>query len=252
MAFHTAVGYCTGVIPITERHGVTSKVTGIITCELAYVATKVFDGVDEQFNNVLIAVSKRTGILDGNLVVVGSLEQASCPIGIILAISTHEVGICGCIIFDLSASSILGIGLNLGEQSFLQALYFIIHAFFFVAIAIVIPSRSLRLTDVLEATFSQDAIAMAQSALLNLYLESMRIVAADTGIVTIYMRMFGIIDLAFVLISTFDLCAVKRGGSGVVMDIAETELDIVALIILDGSDNCIGIRYIELCYLRID
>src|SRR5215207_5310095 len=172
MALHAAIGHFTLGIPITERHGVARKVTGIIACELAYITTEVFDGVVKQLNNIFVTMGKGTWILDGYLVVISSLEQASGPVRVILAIGAHEVGICGCIVLNFSASGILGIGLNLGKQSFLQALHFIVHAFFFIAIAIVIPGRCLRFPNVLEATFGQNSITVADSTLLNLYLKS--------------------------------------------------------------------------------
>src|ERR1041385_5263982 len=138
MTLHTAIRDRTGVIPIAEWHRIASKVTGIVASKFAYIAAKILDRIIEQLDNIFIAVRERTGILNGALVIVGSFEKASRPIWIGFAISAHEIWISGCIVLNLGASCVLGIFLNLSQQSFLQALNLIEHAFFFIAIPVII------------------------------------------------------------------------------------------------------------------
>jgi hypothetical protein len=59
----TGKRYYAGFIPIAEWHGVASEVTRIIAGELTHVTTKIFDGVVQQLDNILVAMGKRAGIL---------------------------------------------------------------------------------------------------------------------------------------------------------------------------------------------
>jgi hypothetical protein len=98
----------------------------------------------------------------------------------------------------------------------------------------------------------QNAIAMAQRTLFHFHLERVGIVTADTGVVAIYVSMLGIVDLAIILIATFDLRPIEGRCGGIVVDIAETKRDILASIVLDWGNDDIHIFDFEACDLRID
>src|SRR5512133_3884005 len=77
-------------VPVAPGSGSTVEVTSVFASQLGHVglglqfgsSVQVFSRVIEQLDDVLAAVSKRTRVLEGNLVVVGSLQQASSPISI--------------------------------------------------------------------------------------------------------------------------------------------------------------------------
>ena len=79
----------------------------------------------------------------------------------------------------------------------------------------------------------------------------MRVVTADAGVITIHMHVFGIIEFAFILIATLNLCPIECSSGGIVMDIAESEGNILALLIFDRGNNSIRISNGEFIDLGI-
>src|SRR5215212_6807859 len=79
----------------------------------------------------------------------------------------------------------------------------------------------------------------------------MRIVTTNTGVITFYMRMFGVVNLAIIFISALDLGSVECCSGSIIMDVAEAEFNVIALIILDRGNNGIRVFSFELCDLRI-
>ena len=128
--------------------------------KLGDVSAEILDGVVQELEHVLGIVGKRTRILDGILIVVGSLQQARRP-GVVanqalvgrirLAILVRideEVGIGGCIVHDRRAA-LLGICLDGGIQRLAEAVDLGIDAFGHIAIAIPIGGVG-RGTDLLQ------------------------------------------------------------------------------------------------------
>jgi len=73
----------------------------------------------------------------------------------------------------------------------------------------------------------------------------MRIVASDAGVIAVNVHVLGVVYLAFVLITALDFGAIERGSRSKVVDIAESEGNILALVIFDRGNNSIRIFNLE-------
>ena len=93
---------------------------------------------------------------------------------------------------------------------------------------------------------------MTERALLDLDLKGMGIVTAGAGSITIDVSILGVVGLAFILIPALGHTTVEGGSSGVVMDIAEAETNIITLIIFDGGNNDIHVGHCEFFDLRVN
>ena len=104
MALGATARHCTFFIPVAECFFRAGKVTGIDAVQGRHVnrlgerGVQVLDRVVQQLDDVLATVGIGAGVLDGGLIVVGSLQQARCP------------GIKRCL--RLSSISAVGIGVE--------------------------------------------------------------------------------------------------------------------------------------------
>ena len=199
VALGAASWHNTGAIavPVAEGLGVAGKVTGIIARQLGHInrlggfSVQVVDRVVEELHDVLGVVGERTRILGGQLVIVSSLQQTSCPLivgnrtafGVLnrLTIRTRyePVRIGRRIINDRGLGHFIGIHLDRAIQDVLQACQFVIDAFLDVAVAVIVDQRT-GFAVVLQIVNGLDAL-MAFRACFNLYRGGMLIVARGAG-----------------------------------------------------------------------
>ncbi len=83
---------------------------------------------------------------------------------------------------------------------------------------------------------------MASRTLLHFHFKRMRIVTTCAGIIAFYMGVLCIIGVAFIFITAMHHASIKRGSSGIVMDIFEAKGNIITLVIFYRGRNLIGIN----------
>ena len=245
-------------IPVTERHRGAVEVPSIVAGGRGKVdwrsqlGIQVCDRIVHELDDILGIVRKLAWILAGDLVVVRGPQEARSPgaVGLLACVEfAVGVGICkevrvGCgIVANISLCDFLAVCRNGGQELLLQTGHFSRHAFFGVAIAVVVHQRAVH-ADV-DQVFDLSHALVAIRTLLYSDLQGVLVMAAVAGIERGGMLELAIVHLAVIFVAAFGQCAVLRGRSRKVVDIAEAKGLGDALRIHERLDDRIHVRDLE-------